>query len=115
MKFLHQVEVLSWQTVFKPTLQNLAVPANITKENPKTAWVQVHRQLNGESLCSLEPVNMKFDPNRSYQGQEVMVTHGNFKGYLGRITSTTMDETVLIEINATLRKVQLKLSELSLS
>jgi transcription antitermination factor NusG len=100
--------------VFQPTLK-LAVPANITNKTSTAAWVQVNREVNGESLCSLELVNMKFDPNRSYQGQEVMIVNGNFKGYLGRITSTTTNETVLVEISATMQKVPLKLSELSLS
>ena len=91
----------------------LGIPANIINDKPTTAWVQVNHGPNGESAPSLELVNMKYDPNRSYQGREVMVVNGNFKGYLARITSTCADDTVIVEINATMRKVRLKLSELS--
>lgn len=93
----------------------MGVPANNINDKPTTAWLEVNRELNGESLRSLELVNMKYDPNRSYQGREVMVVNGNFKGYLGRITSTCADDTVVVEINATMRKVRFKLSELSLA
>ena len=92
----------------------LGVLANNINDKPTTAWVQLNRGLNGESVPSLELVNMKYDPNRSYQNREVMVINGNFKGYLGCITSTCADDTVVIEINATMQKVQLKLCELSL-
>jgi len=91
----------------------LGVPDNIINEKPTTAWIQVNHELNGESLHSFKLVNMKYNPNQNYQGQQVMVINGNFKGYLGRITSTNADDTVLIEISATMQKVQLKLSELS--
>lgn len=91
------------------------VPANIINEKATTAWIRINRELNGESRHSFEVVNMKYDPNRSYQGRQVMVVNGNFKGYLGRITSTNADDTVLVEISATMRKVRFKLSELSLA
>lgn len=91
------------------------VPANNSNKRPTTSWVQLNGGLNGESLSSLELINMKYDPNRSYQGREVVVINGNFKGYLGRITSTCADDGVIVELSATMRKVRLKLSDLSLA
>ena len=83
----------------------MGILANNINDKLTTAWLEVNRELNGESLHSLELVNMKYDPNRSYQGREVMVVNGNFKGYLGHIMSTCADDTVVVEINATMRKV----------
>ncbi|EDQ99503.1 uncharacterized protein LACBIDRAFT_316477 [Laccaria bicolor S238N-H82] len=97
-----EVKVLSWQTVFQPIPAMFCVPSNISNKRPTTSWVQLNSGLNGESLRSLDLINMKYDPNWSYQGREVMVINGNFKGYLGHITSTCVDDDVIVELSATM-------------
>lgn len=46
-------------------------------------------------------VRINENPNRRYEGKEVSVIFGNFKGYYGRIKSTTPQGTAHVELDAT--------------
>jgi len=91
------------------------VTPSLTKKHSTKAWVEGSHLQEGKRQHFVELVCMKSDPNKSYQSQQVLILNGNFKGYLGRIISSSSGETVLVEFNATMRKEQFNLSDLSLS
>jgi len=80
------------------------VTPSLTRKHPTTAWAKGSRLHEGKRQNFVELVHMKSNPNKSYQGQQVTILNGNFKGYLGRIISSGSDEKVSVEINATMRK-----------
>ena len=46
-------------------------------------------------------VRINENPNRRYEGKQVGVVHGSFKGYHGRIKSTTPQGDAQVELDAT--------------
>ena len=56
---------------------------------------------------------LKQDPNRHHEGKRIIVLRNSFKGYTGRIVSTSLDGTAVVELDANLRKERFKLMDLS--
>ncbi|EDR11759.1 uncharacterized protein LACBIDRAFT_313467 [Laccaria bicolor S238N-H82] len=50
---------------------------------------------------------MKGDSNSHLVGRHVMVTHGNFRGYRGRVKSTIGEKRVFVELEALLQRPQI--------
>jgi transcription antitermination factor NusG len=46
-------------------------------------------------------VRINENPNRRYEGKKITVVHGDFKGYQGRIKSTTPQGDAWVELDAT--------------
>ena len=76
----------------------------LTKKHPTKAWVEGSRLQEGKHQNFVKLVCMKSNPNKNYQGQQVIILNSNFKGYLGRIILSGSGEMVFVEINATMQK-----------
>lgn len=81
---------------------------------PKTMWKESEVVESGVHKRVREFVSLKDNQNWHHEGKEVIVVRTNFKGYHGRIVSTHIDQTALVELNANLRKERFKLTDLSI-
>ena len=74
----------------------------IPPPNRKYAIVKtINKKRKKADLDEGRVVRIDENPNRRYEGKRVGVVHGNFKGYHGRIKSTTPQGDAQVELDAT--------------
>jgi hypothetical protein len=74
-----------------------------------TVYLRVITSVSGSKAFGQKP-----DPNRQFIGAQVMVTNRGHKHYRGIIKDVLSDNFALVELEATLHRTRIKLSDLAL-
>jgi len=81
---------------------------------PKLVWKEYEVVESGVHKWVGELIRLRHNPNWWLEGKHIIVLRNNFKGYIGRIVTTSLDATAVIELEANLRKERFNLKDLSI-